>query len=115
MVEADSTSPWKKQKTNTHNQTTLAVGQTTHNVEQDRYGHHIHPTTIIPIPFTTSHIHGEICRSIWVNIDFSNSSNQPYIIPYQLLQFWTGQSKDENQSIRNLDYINNACYGITWH
>jgi hypothetical protein len=81
-----SEEPRKKKPRDTSSPTT--IGQTTHSVEQDGYGKNIHPTTTsIPIPYSTSFVHGEIVRSIWVDIDFPDMDKKPYIIPYQLLQF----------------------------
>jgi hypothetical protein len=113
--DEQSDQPSKRQKHDTST-SRFAVGQTTHNVEQDGYGKHNHPTAwTIPIPMTTSHIHGEIVRSIWINMDFSNTDNKQYIVPYQLLQFWTGLDSQENNSLQLFNKLSAAAYGITWY
>lgn len=93
-----------------------SIGQTTHSVEQDGYGKHIHPTVrTILIPYTTAFVHGELVWSLWVDIDFSDMDKKPYVIPYWLLQFWIGDDPTENSSLINFNKLNNAAYGITWH
>jgi hypothetical protein len=114
---ADSTSeqqgrPHKKFKHDTH----AAVGQTTHNVEQDGYGKHMHDTySTIPIPIQNTHVHGEIKRSVWVNLQFCDSQCTGYALPYHLLQFWTGLSELENNTLRIFNTIASTSYGVTWH
>jgi hypothetical protein len=113
MAEAGSTQPKRRRQTDTNMPST---GQSTHSVEQDGYGKHIHPTiTTTTIPYTTSFVHGEIVRSLWVDIDFSDVDKRPYVIPYQLLQFWIGVDPLENNSMTNFNKLNNAAYNITWH
>jgi hypothetical protein len=114
---ADSTSehhdqPRKRFKTSS----SPIVGQSTHNVEQDGYGKHMHPTTsTIPVPIQTTHVHGEIRRSVWLNLNFCDSGNCGYVIPYHLLQFWTGVNPNENNTMLTFNTLASAAYGVTWH
>jgi hypothetical protein len=113
---ADSTTEQHDQPKNRYKSSSTAiVGQTTHNVEQDGYGTHMQPTSTIPIPIKTTHVHGEIKRSIWLNISFCDAGNCGYHLPYQLLQFWTGLSDKENNTILTFNTLAAAAYGITWH
>jgi hypothetical protein len=112
---ADSTQedqPRKKSRLSAN----LVVGQTSHNVEQDGYGKHIHPTTSsIPIPIKTSSVHGQIKRSFWLNLSFCDSGPCAYMIPYHLLQFWIGLDQQENNTLQTFNTLVDAAYGITWH
>jgi hypothetical protein len=114
---ADSTTeqsdrPHKRQR----HDNMASIGQTTHNVEQDGYGKHMHDTiSTIPIPIQTTHVHGEIKRSAWLNLSFCDSTCTGYAIPYHLLQFWLGLSETENNTIQIFNTICQTAYGITWH
>jgi hypothetical protein len=104
--------PHKKLKSSA----TGIVGQTTHNVEQDGYGKHMHPTTsTIPIPIKTSHVHGELKRSMWLNLQFCDTDVCGYFMPYHLLQFWTGLDPQENNTLQTFNNLIPSSYGITWH
>jgi hypothetical protein len=93
-----------------------AVGQTTHQVEQDGYGKHMSPTTsTVPIPIKTTHVHGEIKRSLWYNISFCDVGTCGYVLPYHLLQFWVGLDPQENNTINTFNILSQAAYGVTWH
>jgi hypothetical protein len=93
-----------------------SIGQTTHNVEQDGYGKHMHDTiSTIPIPIQTTHVHGEIKRSAWLNLSFCDSTCTGYAIPYHLPQFWLGLSETENNTLQIFNTILQTAYGITWH
>jgi hypothetical protein len=115
---ADSTSdqqdrPHKRQKTDAK---AASTGQTTHIVEQDGYGKHMHPTTsTIPIPIKTGYIHGEIRRSMWLNLEFCDAGICGYVLPYHLLQFWIGIDEQENNTLKTFNSLLPASYGITWH
>jgi hypothetical protein len=97
-------------------ESTILMPQSTHNVEQDGYGKRMHPT-ISTSPFTYSphHFSGTIQRSLWVDIDFSDNNNKPFLIPYQLLHFWLGTSPSNNNTMKVFNTINTIAYGITWH
>jgi hypothetical protein len=108
-----SDQPRKKQKTSSNAATT---GQTTHLVEQDGYGKHMHSTSsTVPIPIKTTHVHGTIKRSFWINLEFCDSGLCGYIIPYHLLLFWLSINKEENNTMKTFNTIMPAAYGITWH
>jgi hypothetical protein len=83
-------------------------------VEQDGYGKHITPTTST-IPIQTTSVHGQIKRSFWINLSFCDSGPCGFVIPYHLLQFWTGMNPNENNTLRIFNTLVNAAYGITWH
>jgi hypothetical protein len=112
MYEPQDDRPAKRQKPSP----TAAHGQTTHQVEQDGYGKHMHPTTsTVPIPIKTSHVHGEIKRSMWINLSFCEAGPCSMVIPYHLLQFWIGLDEQENNTLRTFNLLSAAAYGITWH
>jgi hypothetical protein len=93
-----------------------AVGQTTHQVEQDGYGKHMMSTTsTIPIPIKTTHVHGEIKRSLWYNISFCDVGTCGYVLPYHLLQFWLGIDPQENNTLNTFNILSQGAYGVTWH
>jgi hypothetical protein len=66
-------------------------------------------------PHQTTHVHGELKRSVWLNLSFCESGNCGYLLPYQLLQIWTGLSELENNTLRIFNAIAETAYGVTWH
>lgn len=103
-------------KPRTEQQSITSIGQTTHNVKQDGYGKHMIPTiSNIPIPIKLNHMHGQIKRSVWCNIDFCDTGICGYILPYHMLQFWVGINNKENNTINMFNIISKAAYGVTWH
>jgi hypothetical protein len=106
--------PAKKFKSSVSHPT--AIGQTTHNVEQDGYGKHMYPTTsTVSIPIKTTHVHGEIKRSLWINLSFCDTDICGFTLPYHMLQFWIGLDPQENNTLATFNNITPSAYGITWH
>jgi hypothetical protein len=54
----------------------VTAAQTTHNVEQDGYGLHIHPTTSVHITARPTTISGKLIRTTRYDLDFPASDEK---------------------------------------
>lgn len=98
------------------NDATGKIGQSTHIVEQDGYGEHMHPTiSYNPMDYHTSQVHGKIQRSIWIDLDFSTNDKKPFLLPYSFIQFYTGSENSINNSLLNYQHILAASCGALYH
>jgi hypothetical protein len=106
--------PKKKSKTST---STNLAAQTTHNVEQDGYGKHMHPTTSIHLTSWPTTVSGKIIRTTWCDLDFSKGDEKkPYMVPYTFFHFWTGTDvKSSNNSIINYQTCIPLAIGAQYH